>query len=185
MKRTISLCVSVFLALAIVSVALHATQLMRMTARDLGAESSLVVRGSVSEVRSDWNATHTKIFTETTIKVAETFKGSGAPLIRVVQIGGVAGTVRMTAHGALQWRPGEEVLLFLELGRGGAYRVTGFSQGKLAVERDPVTGEAFIAQSQTETGPVIRIAAGEAVPKTSGSGRVPLRTFVNQALGLQ
>jgi len=185
MKRTALLCVSVFLALAPLAGSLHATQIMRMTVRELGAQSSLVILGSVSEVRSFWNETRTKILTETTVAVAETYKGGGGSLLRVVQIGGVVGTVRMTAHGALQWRPGEEVLLFLEPSRGGTYRVAGFSQGKFSVERDPATGDAFVAQPRSESEPVLRIAADETAPEASGGTRIPLRTFVNRALGLR
>jgi hypothetical protein len=186
MKRTALLCVSVFLALAPFAASqLHATQIMPMTVRELGAESSLVISGSVSDVRSFWNEARTKIFTETTVRVAETYKGSGGSLLRVIQVGGIVGTVRMTAHGALQWRPGEEVLLFLEPYRGGDYRVAGFSQGKFNVERDPVTGEAFVAQPRSESEPVLRIAPNETAPEASGGTRMSLRTFVNQALGLR
>ena len=80
----------------------------------MGSDATLVVQGVVSGVRSYWNQDRSKIFTETTIAVAATHKGQNQGVVRVTQLGGVVGNVRMSVAGSLGWSNGEEVLLFLE-----------------------------------------------------------------------
>jgi hypothetical protein len=159
--------------------AAFATQVVLRTPRELAQESALIVDGTVTGVRSYWNDDHSKILTEATVAVAGTHKGSAGSTVRVVQLGGVVGNVRMTAHGALAWKRGEDVLLFLEPALPGEYQVAGFSQGKYMIERDRRTGKAFVQQA--------------APPDTEGAGtsagakaeRVPMDTFINQVLAKQ
>jgi hypothetical protein len=132
------------LAVGVVAVDSFATQVIQRTPKELAQESQLVVDGKIASVRSYWNEDQSKIFTEALVTVGSTYKGGAAQTVRVVQIGGVVGNVRMTAHGALQWKKGEEVLLFLEPSIPGAFQVAGFSQGKYLIERDARTGRAFV-----------------------------------------
>jgi hypothetical protein len=143
MRATIVLCVSILALMASFSAA-NATQIIAMSPQKMGQTASEVVRGSVTSVQSYWNASHTKIFTETVVAVDETYKGSATGQVTLLQLGGEVDGVRVTVHGALSWTAGEEVLLFLEPYTEGRFHVSGFSQGKFAVERDPVTGRAFV-----------------------------------------
>jgi LysM repeat protein len=135
------------LLMGVVAVDSFATQVIQKSPKELAQASPLVVDGKVQSVRSYWNDDHSKIFTEALVAVASTHKGAAAPSVRVVQPGGVVGNVRMTAHGALQWKKGEEVLLFLEPATPGAFQVAGFSQGKFLIERDPQSGTPFVKQA--------------------------------------
>jgi hypothetical protein len=173
----------VLLAVAVVASTVMATQIEYVSPRQMGEESGLVVRGEVSGVRSFWNDTHTKVFTETVVRVDETYKGAGGATVRILQLGGVVDKIRMHVHGALSWRSGEEVVLFLDPLDQGRYRVAGFSQGKFNVERDPVTGAAYITRPALEGAEILG-----APPRTGGAPvsrpmRVPLDEFVNHALG--
>lgn len=143
----------------------------------------MVVSGKVEGVRSYWNDKQTKIFTETTIQVDEAYKGETASTVRIIQMGGVVGTVRMHVHGALAWRPGEDVLLFLDSYDADRYRVSGFSQGKFGVDRDPVTGEAFVTRPMLDGAEVLGAPARGGVTNATESARVPLTQFINNALG--
>ncbi len=172
------------LALLTAASAAQATQIIYQTPEQMGQEATLVVRGVVSHVQSFWNETHTKIFTETVVAVDETYKGRVARTARLVQMGGVVGNVRVHVHGALSWRAGEEVLLFLEPDKRGSLRVTGFSQGKFDIERDPATGEMFI------TRPALEAVAGAgasgaqgAIEGAGGTAKVRLGEFLDRALG--
>lgn len=158
-------------------------QLVQMTPKEMAAHADLVVRGSVSQVQSFWNDKHTKIFTKASITVAETYKGNKASSVDVLQLGGIVGNVKMTVEGALGWKEGEEVLLFLEPYAQGTHQVTGLSQGKFAVERDPKTGAAFISRPSLESAELVQqqAADGRAVP--ARLERVPLTRFVQEALG--
>lgn len=159
------------------------TQIEYVSPRQMGEESALVVRGTVSNVRSFWNEAHTKILTETVIQVDESYKGGATGAVSVVQLGGVVDHMRVHVHGALSWRRGEEVVLFLDRVDGANYRVAGFSQGKFVVERDPATGEAFIKRPAFEGAEVVGAPPGGDAVVGTGTARMPLDEFVNQALG--
>jgi hypothetical protein len=172
MKKTIvASLVGALVALAVTAAV--ATQVIQRTPQELAQESALIVDGTVTGVRSYWNDDHSKIFTEATVSVGSTYKGRGGNTVRVVQPGGVVGNVRMTAHGALSWSRGEEVLLFLEPSVPGAFQVAGFSQGKYTVERDPRTGRAFVQQA-------LPADVEDAAP--AKAERVTVEQFINQVL---
>lgn len=135
-KKCIPPVLGLFLFLVTTACDVGATQVDVLSLDRLGREAELVVRGEVQSVRSYWNEDGTRILTEVSVDVAETFKGRGPGELRVIQMGGVVDGVRMTVHGALSWRTGEEVVLFLERSLPGLHRVSGLSQGKFAVSRD-------------------------------------------------
>lgn len=152
-----------------------ATQVIQRTPQQLAEESTLIVDGTVTGVRSYWNESRTKILTEATVSVAATHKGAGTGAVRIVQLGGVVGNIRQTAHGAVQWTRGEQVLLFLEPSVPGAYQVAGFSQGKFAVERDPRTGRTYVQGATSASESATSAAPGRA-------GKQTLDQFLNQVL---
>jgi len=170
------------LAVCLWGTALQATQIVYRSPQDLGSESALVVQGRVAGVQSYWNETHSKIFTEAQVMIEESYKGGSTGTVRVLQLGGVVGHVRMTVAGSLSWTPGEEVLLFLESSMGGAYQVSGFSQGKFNVERDPETGVPYISRPALEGAEVLRAPGSESVGSVAGVTRMPLERFINEAL---
>ena len=172
-KRMVFLTVGALCAL-VAGVAL-ATQVIQRTPQQLAQESPLIVDGKVTGVRSYWNEDHSKIFTEATVAVGSTYKGSGGSTVRIVQPGGVVGNVRMTAHGALSWSRGEEVLLFLEPSVPGAFQVAGFSQGKYEVDRDARTGKAFVQQALSSD-------ANAAAGTSAKAERLTIEQFINQVL---
>lgn len=161
-----------------------ATQVVFKTPQQMGQESAVVVRGKVASVESYWNPGHTKIFTRTQVAVDETYKGAPLGFVDVVQLGGVVDGVRVTVHGAVAWRQGEEVVLFLEPYVAGSYHVAGFSQGKFDIERDPDTGRSFVRRAATEGVEYMTLSpSGNLPPRASEVKRIPLDQFINQALG--
>jgi hypothetical protein len=142
----------VALSLAVLSVGLFvrsafATQVQYQSSLELAQSSEVVIRGQVQSVRSYWNDDHSRILTEINIDVVDQHKGRATGQVTVVQMGGVVDTVRMTVAGALSWKRGEDVLLFLEPSLPGRFRVAGFSQGKFKVERDPRDGVEYVRQA--------------------------------------
>ncbi|UCG50446.1 MAG: hypothetical protein JSW58_09535 [Candidatus Latescibacterota bacterium] len=183
MRRPISITGVASVVLGLVIVTAHATQIIYQTPKQMGQESSLVVRGKVSGVRSFWNDTRTKVLTETTVSVEETYKGFGDGVVRILQLGGVVDNVRVHVHGAPGWQHGEEVVLFLERINAESYRVSGLSQGKFKVERDPVTGEAFITRPVLDDAELVGAPSREGAEKTSQAVKMPLDKFIDDALG--
>jgi len=157
------------------------TQVLYKSVEQMGQESVAVVRGTVTDVRSFWNEKHTKIFTATYIAVDESYKGRPGGTVEVLQIGGTVDNVQVTAHGALQWAAGEEVVLFLEPFNEGRFQVAGFSQGKFHVERDPDTGAAYIVRPTLSGAQLVGAPGG--IDATAQFEKTSLDKFLRQALG--
>ena len=165
--------------LAIGSADVSASRVVHMSARQMADNSVLVVRGRVIDVESYWNEKNTKIFTKTTITVDETFKGDQRSRIELIQLGGIVGNIKVNVEGALLWTEDEEVLLFLEPYDGGTYQVSGLSQGKFLVERDPETGERYVSRAALE-GVELLQADGS---KTSQDGQLGKVQFISEVIG--
>ena len=162
----------------------HATQVVYQNPQQLGQQSTLVVRGKVATVESYWNADRTKIFTRTLITIDETYKGAAAGSVEVTQLGGVVDGVRVTVHGAVVWRPDQEVVVFLEPYKANGYHVTGFSQGKFDVERDPDSGLPFVRRPTIDGLELMTTSpSGDQPPRSSEVRRMPIDQFIKQALG--
>ena len=184
---------SLLACLLVAAAAPGTTYVRELSAKQLGDQASAVVSGKVAGVRSFWNARHTKIFTEIAVQTEQTFKGSppAGGTVTLLQLGGVVDNVRVSVQGALAWQPGEEVLLFLEPSNPGRYQVSGFSQGKLPIERDPATGEVFVRQIPLGAQDGVQAvqpggpeAGGQAASGTQArEKRIPLKTFLREALG--
>jgi hypothetical protein len=183
MRRATAFLGASVLILSVLFSAAQATQIIYRSPKQMGQESPLVVQGKVASVRSFWNEKQTKIFTETVVAVDETFKGQPVGSVNILQLGGVVDNVKMTVHGALSWKPGEEVLLFLEEQDSQNYRVAGFSQGKFHIERDPATGDPYVSRPALEGTEVLGASGKDGAAPVSRATRVPLRQFVNDALG--
>lgn len=159
-----------------------ATTIVHHTPADLARESTLVVQGTVVAVTPAWNADRTRIFTEIDVAVGATHKGSTVSSVRVVQLGGVVEPYRMTVSGALRWRVGEEVLLFVEPADLDRYRITGFNQGRFDVVRDG-SGPAMV-QRATLDGIEWRSSGATRAPDDAGAALlVPLQEFLDATLG--
>lgn len=182
MRRCTALLICMLLLLAGLAALAYATQIAYRSPQDLGEQSTLVVRGRVQGVESYWNPKHTKIFTRTRISVDETYKGDARPVIDLVQMGGIVGNVKVTVQGALQWRVGEEVLLFVEPYDAASYRLSGFSQGKFTIERDRATGIAYIDAPAAEGVSLLGVPAPQKASRAPLEQRATLEQFVSQAL---
>lgn len=160
----------------------HATQILVQTPEEMGRMSELVVQGRVSEVRSYWSTSKTKILTEVRVEVDRAHKGLADAALSIVQLGGEVDGVRMSVAGTPHWTPGEEVLVFLEPSTNGGFRVAGFSQGKFLVEHDARTGESYVRRPvlvDTE----LMAKAGVAAPKDAAEElRIPLDRFLDESL---
>lgn len=167
-------------ALLVLSAAGRATKIIYQSPKELATQSSQIVRGIVTSVKSYWNEEGTKIFTEALVAVDETYKGASIREARVLQLGGIVGHVNMHVEGALTWRPDEEVLLFLEPNVPGTFSVSGFSQGKFDIVRDPRTGRVFV--EGVDLGGV-ELVGGSPGAAPAPPGKVSLDQFINETLG--
>jgi len=167
-------------ALLVLAVSVQATKIIYQTPRELARESSQIVRGRVASVQSFWNENRSKIFTEVRISVEETYKGTSLRETRVLQLGGIVDNVNMHVEGALSWKANEEVLLFLEPNVSGSFAVSGFSQGKYAIERDRKTGKPFVRAAGLEG---VELVDGPPGGGAAPPRKIPLDTFISSTVG--
>ncbi|MGH9710236.1 MAG: hypothetical protein ACRD37_06795, partial [Candidatus Acidiferrales bacterium] len=96
-----------------------------------------------------------EIWTVTSFRVLENWKGDSPQEIQVWMIGGRAGPVTSYVPGAPRFRVGEEVILFLEPTASrtfaGALSIIAWGEGTFRIHRDPRTGEMRVTQDTAIT----------------------------------
>ncbi|MDD3643514.1 MAG: hypothetical protein PHQ19_08645 [Candidatus Krumholzibacteria bacterium] len=181
MRSSMKGAVCILASLAVLVCAASASQIVRLTPRQMADYSELVVSGRVDGVTSFWNGDRTKIFTRIDVLVDEAYKGEKRARIELLQLGGTVGNVKVTVEGALAWRSGEEVLLFLEPYPGGRYQVAGLSQGRFEIERDEQTGKRYVRRPALG-GTAPMQADGSPAGRPADVERIALEQFVSEAL---
>jgi hypothetical protein len=129
----------------------QATTMAPMSTAQLAAQSSDIVVGTVTNLRSVW--VNRTLMTLVTVSVSESLKGDGAAQKTVVIPGGIdpnrAVPVAILYPGAPMMNVSDEVVLFLQGGSAveNALQIVGYAQGKFSIVRD---GSDFVlAQGMT------------------------------------
>jgi hypothetical protein len=135
--------ISVFGASAVTPGA-HATTLMRMGLDRLAHAAKEIVRARCVANTTAWD--HGEIWTFTTFDVEETWRGAANGRITVKLLGGRTQQVTSLVSGVPRFRPGEDVVLFLEPAEDGTFSVTSWQQGVFRVSRDAASGTETVTQ---------------------------------------
>lgn len=123
-----------------------ATTLVRMSLEQLSQASSVVARGQVVSQVSAWNTEHTRIFTFTTVRIEQIYKGEPASIVVIQQLGGVVGDTQVRVAGTAFLRPWRDYVFFLEpAGSTSRFLLVGMDQGAHPVYRDPLTDQERVA----------------------------------------
>jgi len=131
-------------ALLVIVPAASATTLARLQFAELAQEATAVARLRCLGSESRWE--RGEIWTETRFEVLEREKGTVPGLVTVRTLGGSAGHLHSRVDGVPEFRPGEEVYLFLWRREGESYSVLGWSQGTFRIARNPRTGAETVTQ---------------------------------------
>lgn len=146
-SRGICLCAAVVILLTCCR-PLDATTLKKMSLNQMMQVSPIIVRARCVSNSEAWDAG--EIWTFTTFDVLETWKSpSQAQVPQQVTIRLLGGTVgALTSHvsGVPRFRPGEEVVLFLQPAPNGDLSIVSWEQGTFRVHRDPRSGTPTITQ---------------------------------------
>jgi hypothetical protein len=140
-----------------------ATTLARMSVEQMSRVATLVVRARCAGSTARWD--HGEIWTFTAFTVTDTWKGNAAEEIAVRTPGGSAGNVTSHVAGVPVFRPGEDVVLFLEPSPAGGLAVVSWQQGTFRVHRDARTGRDHATQDLSA--PVL--AVGSSLSSSSSS----------------
>jgi hypothetical protein len=140
----------------------------RWSLEQLSAFSTLVVRGQVVDVHSQWDASVRAIYTYATVAVDETWKGQlQSSTIVVKTLGGRVGDLELRINGAPTFTPGDHVALWLEVRpRDGTLYPSALSQGVRSLDG--------LAAADLD---VMRRAAMSATPRFESYAAMP-REFV-------
>jgi hypothetical protein len=102
--------------------------------QQLFEEADLIVVGEVNGSVSFWNDAHDTIYTEFTVAVEKTVKGTAEGEVTVRLMGGTVDGKTLRVAGNAQMEKGERTLLVLRKS-GSFYVVIGMSQGKWSVRK--------------------------------------------------
>jgi hypothetical protein len=109
---------------------------------DLIIGARAIVRGKVLSVASGFDQQQGRIFTYITLRVREVIKGRITERkIILKEPGGQVGSEGSVTFGTPQFKPGEEVFLYLDTWGDGSLRVHQMFLGKFSIITDPKTGD--------------------------------------------
>lgn len=135
MPERYALVVCFCVAMATQAERLHATTVLPADFADMVGRSSLIVHGTVVDVRAQTTAGRRSIESLVTLQVIDPLKGTPPQRIVFRVPGGQVGRYRRVMVGAPEFRPGDEVVLFLD-GRPPVVPMPfGLSQGVYRVRR--------------------------------------------------
>ncbi|MGA9569135.1 MAG: hypothetical protein WBS17_03555 [Candidatus Acidiferrales bacterium] len=141
--------IAIFLAALRCAAALtaSATTLERMSVAKMTQVAQLVVRARCVANSSAWH--DGEIWTFTSFAVEDAWKGApsgAAQRLTVRLLGGSVGDLSSTVSGVPRFRPGEEVILFLQPTARGDYSIVSWVQGTFRIHRDGRSGVEIVVQ---------------------------------------
>jgi len=151
-----------------------ATTLRRMDFGQLVARAHRVVDARVVANNVYWDATGTRIYTDTVFEVLDEAKGKGPKQLTVTMLGGRIDPAEMTVDGTPVFAAGEEVVLFTSPRPDGKNNLVGFSQGVLRVHEDRVTGRKWAVSDIFSGVTYVDTTGGHPVPVAPVRSRAPL-----------
>jgi hypothetical protein len=136
---------SVLLLIACASAAapLSATLVVPAEFRQVVAESGLIVRGTVTDVRAV-QVPDVGVESVVTVAVENVIKGQSDRFVYVRVPGGEIGRYRFVMVSAPVFRAGQRAMLFLKRGADNLWRPLGLYQGVFRIHADPATGQPVV-----------------------------------------
>jgi hypothetical protein len=108
--------------------------IIKYTLPELAARAEQVVLGEVIALKSRWNNDQEPIYTDITVSVKETWKGTiKTGTITIEQIGGEVGKDKLTIPDAAEFKTGTVVVLFIDR-KEDFTDLAGWYQGKFTVK---------------------------------------------------
>ena len=145
------------IGLALIAVGAQATTLVRLRFQDMVHYSYSIARVRCMHAESVME--NGEIWTDTSFRVLSHNKGYLPEEIVVRQPGGKFQHLHSHVDGAPEFRPGEEVFLFLSARTGGQFLIVGWAQGTFRIHRDFRSGGESVTQDSAES-PVFDPASG-------------------------
>lgn len=136
------------IGVALIAIVANATTLARLQFYQLVQHSSAIAR--LHCVRADTRLENGEIWTDTVFQVVQHDKGYLPSEIVVRLPGGKFGHLQSYVDGVPEFRPGEEVFLFLTGRPGKQFCIVGWTQGTFRIRKDLRTGFEVVTQDSAE-----------------------------------
>ncbi|MGH9689413.1 MAG: hypothetical protein ACRD5K_20300 [Candidatus Acidiferrales bacterium] len=150
----------------------RATTIERMSLATMAQAAPLILRARCSGKSVVWDVG--EIWTLTSFDVEETWRGEASPQITVRLLGGRMGDITSHVSGVPQFRPGEDVVLFLEPTKRGDFSVVSWDQGTFRIQRN-APGEQELVTQDTASFATFDPATHQF--RAGGIRNMPLETF--------
>ena len=113
-----------------------------ITLQEMAVRSTVIVTGVCLSSTSRWDESTRTIVTDSVFRVDRYVRGMGPATLLVTSPGGALPELNlmMTVSEMVEFRRGEEVVLFLTNVPGKGHSVYGMGRGKALIQRDPATG---------------------------------------------
>ena len=178
-KKIINLTCWLFICFLLLSQAESNAQVKEMSAEELTNESTAVLYGKCSKIKSEWNETKDIIFTYVKVVPEEYIKGNLGSEAVIAVPGGRVGDIIYEVSDMPIFIEGEEIVAFIWTNPAGKNLVTGGYQGKMKIEKDKKTGKRMVSGAGIEEGETGVQAPGQ-VKKAE---KVQLEDFVVKLKG--
>lgn len=142
-KRMARACLTAGMLLVLGGAA-RATTLLSMSVEEMAGKAQTIVRARCVGNSTGWDAG--EIWTFTSFEIEEAWFGATPARITVRLLGGRAGNLTSSVSGVPRFRPGEQVILFLEPTPRGDFSVLSWQQGTFRIRRAPATGREMVMQ---------------------------------------
>src|SRR3974390_882819 len=140
---------ALFLAgLVLIAIVANATPLVRLPFYKLVENSTAIAR--VRCISANTRLENGEIWTDTVFEVIQHDKGYLPPRIVVRTPGGRFERIRSHVAGVPEFRPGEELFLFLTGHAGAQFRVVGWTQGTFRIRRNLQSGRETVTQDSAD-----------------------------------
>ena len=160
------------IGLALIAITAQATTLVRLRFRDLVHYSYSIARVRCIDARTLME--NGEIWTDTSFNVLNHNKGYLPAQIVVRQPGGKFQHLQSHVDGVPEFRPGEEVYLFLSGHPGRQFVIVGWGQGTFRIRNDLRFGGELVTQDSAET-PVFDPVSNSF--RKTGVKNLPVDTF--------
>ena len=132
--------------------------------KEIISESTLIVRGRVTDVRAvDTSTAGRGVESVVTVAVENVLKGQASGFVYMRVPGGVIGSTRHVMSGAPTFKAGERAVLFLKPGVSDpAYRPVGLTMGVYRIQVESLTRRLVVppplvaGRTENASGPAIR-----------------------------